>query len=340
MKSFRVRNIDGTIEVRPLKSVFLILVALALAVCRFDSSAATRAAEPCLNLRLNVGSKDVLPLPSFDKGRPRAGKMVAVTPADFAGTDVFHTLYLPNDWDPNWRKVGKRLPIIFEYAGNKWAPSGSTGEPQDACLGYGLSEGRYIWVSLPYISSDHKDNEVTWWGDTAATVQYAKTYVPRIIEEFGGDPNAVFLCGFSRGAIAVNYIGLHDDEIAGLWTAFIAHDHFDGAKEWARTTWGSPLEAYRAAASRRLSRVKGRPYMVRGRGGKSDTELFVKSVLPVHENFFFYQLDMKSIFPTIPGELVVHPHTDRWLLVPSIYRDRAWNWMNGVVDQAQRPPNN
>jgi len=251
---------------------------------------------------------------------------------------VFHTLYLPNDWDPNWRRTGKRLPIIFEYAGNKWAPCGSTGEPEGACLGYGLSEGRYVWVSLPYVSSDHRDNEVQWWGDTAATVQYAKTNVPRIIEEYGGDPNAVFLCGFSRGAIAVNYIGLHDDEIAKLWTAFIAHDHFDGAKEWRGTAWGAPLEAYRAAASNRLLRVKGRPYMVRGRGGKSDTEVFVKSVLPVHDNFYFYEIDMRAVFPTIPNELVIHPHTDRWLLVPSRYRDNAWKWMNMVMDQREERP--
>jgi len=300
-----------------------------------DSPASTEAAKSCPKLKLDVGSKRTLPLPSLEAGSPAAGKMVAVTPPEYAGTKVFHTLYLPKDWDPNWRETGERLPIIFEYAGNKWAPCGSTGEPEDACLGYGLSEGRYIWVSLPYVNSNHTDNEVTWWGDTAATVQYAKTNVPRIIEKYGGDANAVFLCGFSRGAIAVNYIGLHDDQIARLWTAFIAHDHFDGAREWRGTTWGSPFEAYRAAASERLLRVKGRPYMVRGRGGKSDTEVFIKSVLPVHDNFYFYEIDMRAIFPTIPNELVMHPHTDRWLLMPSIYRDNAWKWMNMVVDQAK-----
>ena len=31
-----------------------------------------------------------------------------------------------------------------------------------------------------------------WWGDTAATVQYAKINVPRIMETYGAETNAVF----------------------------------------------------------------------------------------------------------------------------------------------------
>ena len=62
-----------------------------------------------------------------------------------------------------------------------------------------------------------------------------------IIAEFNADPNAVFLCGFSRGAIGVNYLGLRDDEVAKLWTAFITHDHFDGVRQWTTSGWGGPL---------------------------------------------------------------------------------------------------
>ena len=43
---------------------------------------------------------------------------------------------------------------------------------------------------------------MTWWGDTEATVDYAKRNVPRIIKALGADPNAVFLCGFSRARSA------------------------------------------------------------------------------------------------------------------------------------------
>jgi hypothetical protein len=33
-------------------------------------------------------------------------------------------------------------------------------------------------------------------------------------ENFGGDASAVVLTGFSRGAIACGYLGMHDDETA------------------------------------------------------------------------------------------------------------------------------
>ena len=95
---------------------------------------------------------------------------------------------------------------------------------------------------LPFVSPDGLRNQRTWWGDVRATVAYAKRAVARTCEQFGGDPNRVVLCGFSRGAIAVNYIGLHDEEIAGLWRGFFTHDHYDGVREWKGTRWGSPLQ--------------------------------------------------------------------------------------------------
>ena len=50
----------------------------------------------------------------------------------------------------------------------------------------------------------------------------------RVCEQYGGDRAAVILTGFSRGAIACNYLGLHNEEIAGLWRAFIPYSHYDG----------------------------------------------------------------------------------------------------------------
>ena len=72
-----------------------------------------------------------------------------------------------------------------------------------------------------------------WWGDREATIQYCKDNLPRICEEFGGDISNIFICGFSRGAIACSYIGLADDEIASFWKGMITHDHFDGQKNGA-----------------------------------------------------------------------------------------------------------
>jgi hypothetical protein len=276
---------------------------------------------------LDVNSTQQLSIPAAGQGKPAAGQRVRVTPPEYAGTAVFHTIYLPK----SWRQGGEKLPIIFEYTGNYFPKAGSTGRVEDAGLGYGLSAGKYIWVSLPYISRDHTANEVTWWGDQAATVQYAKLNVPRIMDQFAADSGAVFLCGFSRGAIAVNYIGLHDDEIASLWTAFITHDHFDGVKEWGKSDWGSPLEKYRAEAAQRLKRVAGRPYLVSQNGKGYGSEKFIHCVLATPENFTFSYIDTGAIFGGFPHELAKAGHTDRWLLVPSKYRAATWQWMNRVT---------
>lgn len=279
---------------------------------------------------LNVDSDDRLSVPELSVGVPAAGKRVAITPPEYSGTEVFHTLYLPE----NWKSNGRRLPIIFEYTGNYFPKSGSTGEVEGAGLGFGLSGGKYIWVSLPYISEDHRDNQITWWGDERATVEYAKVNVPRIIREFNADPDSVFLCGFSRGAIGVNYLGLHDDEIAQLWTAFVTHDHFDGIKEWKNTDWGAPLEKYREGAIERLKRVGNRPYLVSQNGSNYGTEGFIKSVLPSVKNFAIHDIDTSEVFGKFPNPIAEHPHTDRWLLVPSEYRSQTWKWMNEVTERS------
>lgn len=286
-------------------------------------------------ISLTPNAAERLVLPPVSAGEPAAGKLVLVTPPEYAGTEVYHSLYLPPGWTPGWRQTGRRLPVIFEYTGNYFPTSGSTGEVKDAGLGYGLSGGRFIWVSLPYIRADGMENEVNWWGDVEKTTQYAKTNVPRIIEEFGGDPDTVFLCGFSRGAIGVNFIGLHDDEIARLWTAFITHDHFDGVREWRKTAWGSPLEKYREEAAGRLKRVRGRPCLVCQNGGTRATEDFIRAVLPDAENFAFCDIDTRAILGEFPNETAIHPHTDRWLLAPSGYRTKVWEWMNRAMEKTQ-----
>lgn len=275
---------------------------------------------------LDPNSQQILVTPTAEHAAPAAGKRVYVTPAAFQGTDVFHTLYLPANWDSK----GPRLPIIFEYTGNYFPASGSTGEPEDAGLGYGLSGGKFIWVSLPYLSKNHRDNERTWWGDLDATVDYAKQQVPLIIKEFNADPDNVVLCGFSRGAIGANFIGLHDDEIASLWTAFVSHDHFDGAKSWG-TSWGSPLETYQAAARTRLKRVGTRPYLVSQNGSGKSSESFIRSVLDTAPNFLFSYINAQEALGSFPNEWAKSAHTDRWLSKPSQYRTRTWQWINDAL---------
>lgn len=252
-----------------------------------------------------------LQTPTMTLEPPAAGRRVYQCSQEYSGTNVYHALYLPTDWEK-----GKRYPVIVEYTGNRFPECGSTGEVKDANLGYGLSGGvGYIWVTMPTIQQGGLENSVTWWGDRQATIDYCKTNIPRICEEFGGDPNALFLCGFSRGAIAVGYIGLADDQIASMWKGFIAHDHFDGQREW-----GYP-ECDRPSALQRLARLKGRPVLVSGESNE-----FLKDHLDLAQ-FTFLKPPISQIFK-IPEGKVIHPHTDLWMHRESKFREQARQWLN------------
>jgi hypothetical protein len=276
-----------------------------------------------------------LPMPPLVEGPPAAGRRVTVTAPEYAGTQVRHLLALPDDWTPDWKTRGKSWPVIAEYTGNYFPTSGSTGEVEGAGLGYGVARGRALWVVLPYVAKDRRKNEVTWWGDVEATVGYAKTNLPRICAEFGGDAKRVVLCGFSRGAIGVSFLGLHDDEIAGLWCGLWAHDHFDGVLEWKGHAWGSPLARYREEATVRLRRLGGRPLLVTQAGriatgmpallpAGAETKKFVTAVAPT--NVEFLNVDMTALYGPFPNPAVKHPHNDRWPLRdgPATASARAW----------------
>jgi len=268
-----------------------------------------------------------IPLPAFTDGKPEAGRRALVTAPEYSGTRVRHVIALPDDWTPDWKARGRSWPVIVEYTGNYFPTSGSTGEVEGAGLGYGLMRGRTIWVVLPYVAKDGKGNERTWWGDVDATVRYAKTNVPRICAEFGGEPRKVALCGFSRGAIGVSFLGLHDDEIAGLWRAFWTHDHFDGAKEWKGQEWGSPLARYREEAVTRLRRLKGRPLLITG--GGEETRRLLEPV--AEKGVTILTVDMKALYGKFPNEAVPHPHTDRWPLRESEARRKAEQWLESAL---------
>jgi hypothetical protein len=249
--------------------------------------------------------------PEMTDLEPAAGRRVRQAAPEYVGTNVYHALYLPVDWKPD----GK-YSVIVEYTGNKFDECGSTGEVKDANLGFGLTGGKdFIWVSMPYIQEGGKENTVTWWGDKQATVDYCKTNLPRICEQFGGNRESVFICGFSRGAIGASYIGLADDEIATFWKGMITHDHFDGER-----TWNYP-ESDRESALRRLARLKGRPVLACG--GAND---FLKEHLGLAK-FTFLRPPVAQIFK-IPEGKVIHAHTDLWMHRDSVYRDQARRWLS------------
>ena len=155
--------------------------------------------------------------------------------------------------------------MLIEYAGNKHHGTNgdiSTGRPEGSKMGYGISGGRgFIWVCLPYLNVKGDDIALTWWGDAKnrtarPTLDYCHKAVPWICKKYGGDPDRVILCGFSRGAIACNYLGLYDNETAKLWRAFIPYSHYDGIR-----TWPYPASD-RDSALARLKRLAKRPQFI------------------------------------------------------------------------------
>jgi len=257
--------------------------------------------------------------PQMTDDAPTAGLRVRQTATEYAGTEVYHSLYLPTDWQP-----GRSYPVIVEYTGNYAPRFNSTGEVRDANLGYGLTGGTgYIWIVMPYVAQDGRHNERTWWGDRQATIDYCKTNLPRICEAFGGDGDNVLLCGFSRGAIACSYIGLADDEIAALWRGMITHDHFDGQRQWGYA------QDDRAVALERLSRLNGRPVLVCGIGAEflhDHTDL---------ADFTFMPVPVEHIY-NIPEAGVVDPHTDRWMHRDSVWRQQARAWLAATLAGEER----
>jgi hypothetical protein len=247
---------------------------------------------------------------------PGPGLRVRQVAPEYAGTGVYHALYLPTDWKP-----GKTYPVIVEYTGNHSPNHGTTGEVKDANLGYGLTDGEgYLWVTMPYVQHGGLSNAIKWWGDRQATIDYCKTNLPRVLRDFGGDPDNVVIVGFSRGAIACSYIGLADDQIASFWKGMLAHDHFDGQRQWGYA------DDDRASALNRLARLGGRPVLVSGIGND-----FLKGHRDLAD-FTFMPVPVDTIFD-IPEGPVVDAHTDAWMHRESAYRRAARHWLEDVIER-------
>jgi hypothetical protein len=202
---------------------------------------------------------------------------------------VFHTLYLPK----NWSNASKKWPLIVEFSGNGILPE----DYNWTANGWGLSNGGqgFMWLNVPFVSAVRGNdtcNQRNWFGcDPAAcdlyshdsnkicsasrpaknatnqtndsfynplpTVEYAIAAVNSVIDRFGVDRERVLLTGHSRGALAVNFMGLHNDEIASLWSAFLPSSHYDGVREG----WADP-GSDNASALTRLKRIAGRPVYI------------------------------------------------------------------------------
>ena len=244
--------------------------------------------------------------PAVENGPPSPGRRVRQVLAAYADTAVHHILYLPTDWQPH----GK-YPVLVEYPGNGpyTSPYGdfSSGDVDGCNLGYGISAGqRFIWITLPFIDPSGQRNQLWWWGDVQTTLEYCRKAVIQVCEQFGGDNASVILCGFSRGAIACNFIGLHDDAISDIWMAFIACSHYDGVRLW---DWAG---SDRAAAEKRLARLKGRASFIAQEISTEDIQDYIRSS-GVDDRFTFQTIHFRN-------------HTDAWVLrdIPERRALRAW----------------
>jgi len=281
-------------------------------------------------LLATVGAKKGLPdiktvapdldTPKMVEGEPAAGRRVKQVAPEYKGTEVFHTLYLPADWKPGGKR---KYPVLVEYAGNgpyrNRYGDVSTGRVEGSNLGYGISGGkRFIWLCLPYVNSKKKTNQRQWWGDVSATVEYCKKTVPRICRDYGGDPSRVVLVGFSRGAIACNYIGLHDDRIAKIWRAFVPYSHYDGVRRW-----GYP-GSDRASALKRLKRLKGRPQFICMENSVEETRRYLAST-GVKGDFTFVVTPFRN-------------HNDRWAHRDTPQRRQLRKWIDKVLGSGHHVP--
>ncbi len=260
-----------------------------------------------------------LAVPEMVRSEAAPGRRVEAVTTGWEKTRVHHALYLPRDWRPE-----ARLPVLVEFAGNGGYRNKlgdvSEGTVDGCVLGYGLSGGEgFLWVCLPFVevgADGTKENCAKWWGDVAETKRYCMATVADVCARYGGDASRVVLCGFSRGAIACNYIGLHDDEIAGLWRAFFCHSHYDGVRAWPYA------DSDGASAIKRLSRLGGREVWVSHEGAVLETRGFIE------------RSGVQAPFTFVP---IPYPnHTALWMLRDIAERRQARDWLAHVMGARAR----
>jgi hypothetical protein len=258
-----------------------------------------------------------LAVPELTSGMPAAGKRVKQTNRGYEGWDLYHTLFLPTDWQPQSERQHK-YPVIVEYPGNGGYKNAMgdvcTGKVEDCKLGYGLSGGQgFICVCLPFVNPSEKKHQLNWWGNPDATAAYCVQTIKRICDEYGGDRSALILTGFSRGAIACNYIGLRNDEIAALWLAMLPHSHYDGVRQWPYP------DSDAASAALRLKRLRNRPQFITHETSVDVTREYLKNNAPAGD-FTFLALPYPN-------------HSDQWVLKDIPERAAAREWLKMVLER-------
>ena len=261
-----------------------------------------------------------LVVPQMTDEDPAAGRRVRYCAPDSPVT-VYCSLYLPPDW-----QADKKYPVLIELPGNGGYRDAlgdeCSGRPEGCSLGFGVSGGKqFIWVCLPFLNDVGDDLAIQWWGDQPAfrpdaTLKYWQTTTKYICDRWGGDPERIVLCGFSRGAIACNALGLHDDDTAKLWRAFIVCSHYDGVRPWPFP------DSDQASALLRLKRLGDRPQFICGESDQIEsTRGYLDKALANDPKLSRFTLASTGF----------RNHNDQWILRPSGTRTKLRTWLADAI---------
>ncbi len=256
-------------------------------------------------------------VPSAEEKEAGPGQRCFVKLAD-SKWQVPYILYLPRNWDRS-----RKWPVFVELPGNGGYRDANgdecTGLPQDCNMGYGLTEGRdWLWVCLPFLNADGSKVAIQWWGDApehdpSATLNFWQAVLKDVEQRFAGDSGVVVLAGFSRGSIACNALGLHDNETSRLWTAFLPCSHYDGVRAWPFP--GSD----RMNALRRLERLGSRPQWICAEGTQTkETESYLASTRVSRDHLTVMTTGFRN-------------HSDQWTLRPCEARMKARDWLSSLA---------
>lgn len=245
---------------------------------------------------------------------------------------VHHAIYLPTDWS----SIGSKFPILVEYTGNgPWNDTFgdiSTGLPEYANMGFGISGGvGFIWLSLPFLDITGQYIETYWWGcpsnsskpvgqcpgyyNATPTLQYMKEALRWVASTYNGDLDNTFITGWSRGALAVNYFGLFDDEAAKLWKGLLPYSHFDGQPS---DLWVPYPNHDTNSAIERLKRLNGKPLFITAERNNS------------LETVEYLNTTGLTLNVTVMSTGFCN-HNDQWTLRPSKARDAMREWIKNVI---------
>lgn len=186
----------------------------------------------------------ILTVPEVEEGVPEAGKRVKIYLPEYP--EAYYVLFLPYNFTNT-----VKFPVIFESPGNVYQEV-SSGLPDSACLGYGISFGMdYIWVCVPFVDNTGHILRSFWDSDPLSSVNFWLAVLNDLNAKFRIDNDKIVLSGFSRGAISTSYVGNYNDEISSKWAAYFAHSHFDGC---CQTLLGSTEE--------RLNRIQKKKVLI------------------------------------------------------------------------------